>query len=1002
MLFRFIFIFIASFTFAFSEEVNFNFEIKPILSDKCYFCHGPDAENQKGDLRLDKAKTAHKVFKPHDLKNSEAWSRILSKDPDEVMPPPESNLTLTNKEKDLLKRWVEQGAKYEKHWAYISLPKKIDVPKVKNNSSTNAIDAFILNKLPKGLKQNELADPAVLARRASLILTGLPLKADLKEEFLKDPSEKAYAKLVDKLLKSESCAENLAVHWMDNSRFADSYGFQVDRTRDMTAWRDWVIQAFNHNMGYDKFITWQLAGDLIENPTRDSILATAFNRHHQQKSEGGSVDEEFRVEYVADRTHTAGTVMLGLTFECARCHDHKYDDISAKDYYRFFSFFNNIDESGLYSFFTPSAPTPALSLGTDAQVAQKKVLSASFQTKADELNLLESTLDKEYQQFISSKASVALPEALAYYSFDDLKGGFKNTISDNYHAKGAAKLVEGAKGKGIQLSGDDEIKLGTVGPYDRAKPFSVKLNLRVEQSYDRAVVFHRSRAWSDAASRGYELLIEGGKLSWALINFWPGNAIRVKSKSVFPLHSWENVTVTYDGSSKASGLKIFVNGAEQEVEVIKDHLTRKIYYNRNDKKGMPVIIGARFRDRGLKNGQVDEFYVYDKELFSSEVKALVKETKFEGIEKDVYLSRVNKQYIAKKEELKELRIKFNTLLDQEKEIMVMKELEETRKTYVLKRGLYSDPDPDQQVYPAGPQAVLPYTNSYAQNRLGLAKWLTDRKNPLTSRVVINRIWSIVFNQGIVSTLDDFGNQGTLPTHPKLLDWLSVEFMNSGWDIKHMLKWMVTSHAFKQASYASAEKLALDPSNLYYSFGPRRRLSAEMIRDQALFVSGQLSSRIGGGSENAETSKRRALYLQWKRNSPPPSMMIFDAPTRQLCTVKRETTSTPLQALVLLNRELYVDASKKLAENLVKKYKDEKQVMKELFSTLTGRVPDEKESEVLWGAYQDQLNLFKENEPRLAAFVNKKKFPTIKESRSWAAWSIISNMVMNLDDTITIR
>lgn len=995
MFLRSVFFIVMGLTSVVAEDVSFNFQIRPILSDKCFGCHGPDEENKKGDLRLDLASEAHKVFVPGKPDESEAWQRINTDDQDDVMPPPKSHLSLSEKEKELLLKWIQTGAKYEKHWAFTSLPETIPVPKLID--SNNAIDQFIQQKFPEGLSFNPEAEPRLLARRASLVLTGLPPDEKLMSAYLKHPTQEAYEAYIQALLESPSYAEHLAVSWMDYARFSDSYGFQVDRPRDMTAWRDWVIEAFDQNMPYDQFITWQLAGDLIPEPTHESILATAFNRLHQQKVEGGSIPEEFRTEYVADRTHTMGTVMLGLTFECARCHDHKFDDISQKDYYRLFSFFNNIDEAGLYSYFTSSMPTPTLRLG-DAAFQKKKQAAAEAVKKA------EASLRQHFNNLQPSIKTVTLPKPLAHYTFDDLKDGMKNKISGQYHASGHAKTVDGLQGGAIELTGDHEIKLGDLGKVDRAEPFSIRLNMKSPVKYDRAVVLHRSKAWTDAASRGYELLIEDGKLSWALIHFYPGNAIRVKTVEEAPVNVWYNVTITYDGSSRADGLEIYINGQKQKVEVIRDKLDKEIYYNKNKKADVPFLIGARMRDRGFKKGQVDELYYYQTELCEAEVLALHNGNQdILKTDRQHYASRYDKTYLDLEKQLLEKRQALNELLNQEREIMVMREMEQPRETYVLTRGLYNKPDLSKRVYASAPKAILPFTKEYPSNRLGLAQWLTDRRNPLTSRVAINRIWAQVFGKGIVQTPDDFGNQGELPTHPKLLDWLSVEFMNSGWDIKHMLKLMVMSKTFRQSSSIDQNKYMADANNDYYSYGPRRRLTAEMIRDQALYVSGKLNTKVGGQSENADSSRRRALYLHWKRNSPPPSMLIFDAPRRQVCSVKREATSTPLQALVLLNRDLYMNASKDMTYQLYQKHKGEpKTMLDSLYRDLMGRLPDDQEADICMQAYREQEQLFKQDESRYVAFADQYKFESLTEGKSWAAWSVVANLLLNHDDSITIR
>lgn len=990
------------------EKVSFNFQIRPILSDKCYFCHGPDHENRKAKLRLDTEEGAFKVLKKgrHPImkgtpEKSEVWKRIMTDDEDDIMPPSDSNLSLSSKEKDLIKKWIEQGAGYEKHWAFEKLPATVNIP-----SSTaklkNPIDNFIGKKLQEtGLKPNPPASKEILLRRASFVLTGLPPTVDKINEFLADNSAGAYEKAVDEMLKSKAYAEKLAVNWMDLSRFADTYGFQVDRPRDMTLWRDWVLKSFDANMPYDQFITWQLAGDLIPNPTKDSILATAFNRHHQQKVEGGSIEEEFRVEYVADRTHTAGTAFMGLTFECARCHDHKYDPISAKDYYSLFAFFNNIDEAGLYSFFSSATPTPALAMSNDSQKQKKAELEEKIASSLKALSAIKQSERQLFEQWKKLPKNTEVLGEIAKYDFDTPNDALKNQISDKYHGTGPKKIITDDNRNAIQLDGDSEVRFKDLGPYTRANPISLNLNLKIPDHKERAVIIHRSKAWTDAASKGWQVLIEDGQISWALIHFWPGNAIRVKTLAKAPINKWLKLTVTYNGSSKADGLKIYFDGVLQESEIVRDSLSKEIHYG---KSGIPVTIGARMRDRGFKNGLIDSFSFYNRELTIEDVKLLNQQNLNETELFAYYLNNHSKAYQAKLNELINHRLERNKVLNSLKEIMVMKELPKRRKTYVLKRGLYSAPDLEQEVQPAPPLEVLEFPKEFPRNRLGLAKWLTLPNNPLTSRVAVNRLWQMVFGSGIVNTPDDFGSQGALPTHPDLLDWLARKYVNDGWNTKAFLKLLVTSETFKQSSVTNNEKLKLDSYNQWLSFGPRRRLSAEMIRDMTLSTSGLLNSRFGGNSENASSSIRRGLYLYWKRNDPPADMLIFDAPRRQVCSVKRENTSTPLQALVLLNKDMYIKASKSLADKaLVKAQGSFEETLNHIFTSLTGRKPDSTENKILAEILKEQEDYFKNNPQVLSDFF-KGNNPGLKwkSKEQLAAWSVLTNTILNMDSTIILR
>ncbi|MBL9133084.1 MAG: DUF1549 domain-containing protein, partial [Verrucomicrobiaceae bacterium] len=534
-------------------KLRFNRDIRPILSDKCFHCHGPDAKKREADLRLDERAAAiqdgHIV--PGKPEKSLILERILSTDPDEIMPPPKSKLgQLTKAEAETLRRWISEGAEYEAHWSFV--PFEISDSKVVISDAAKRIDEIVSAGLKeRGLKLQPKAEVSTLRRRLHFDLIGLP-PSDLSDQ--SDASE-----VIPKLLQSPAFGEKWASDWLDVSRYADSYGFQVDRERDVWAWRDWVIKALNDNLPFDQFVTWQIAGDLLPDPTDEQILATAFSRLHQQESEGGSVEEEYRVEYVADRVQTFATAFLGLTFECARCHDHKFDPISQKEYYGLFSLFQNIDEAGLYSFFTPSPPTPTLMM----MDAPTKAKLAAVKAKVTEL-------EKKVPPHL------AAPDLdhgeIARFNFDKLD---KNTLANQIDAKtpatlkGENKLVPGHDGSAIEFTGDDAVDT-KVGNFQRHEPFSVSLWMQTPDVKERAVVFHRSRAWTDAASRGYELLIEEGKLKWSLIHFWPGNAISIRTKENIPLKKWLHVVVTNDGSSRADGLRIFIDGKPAAVDVIRD------------------------------------------------------------------------------------------------------------------------------------------------------------------------------------------------------------------------------------------------------------------------------------------------------------------------------------------------------------------------------------------------------------------------------------------------
>ena len=603
------------------KQVDFNFEIRPILSDKCFKCHGPDPRNRKAGLRLDTKEGAFgttesgsRAVVPGNLVDSELISRISSSDETERMPPKSLGRTLSSHEIDLLKRWVEQGAVWQVHWSFLP-PVAKPLPRVNDPSwCRNPIDGFVLARLDvERQKPTHEAGKERLLRRVTFDLTGLPPTIAEIDSFLADSSPGAYGRLVDRLLDSPRFGERMAVDWLDLARYADTFGYQSDVYRAMWPWRDWVVQAYNSNLPYDQFVTWQLAGDLVPQPTRPQILATAFNRHHRQTNEGGSIEEEFRVEYVADRTNTFATAFLGLTLECARCHSHKYDPITQEEYYRLFGFFNSIDESGLYSHFTSAVPTPTLLLTSaelDRAIAQseRKIKSAEA-----ELEALANRRRSAFDAWLASPGRklevVGLIGDFPLESIDSGQIANRAAAKRPGHASEDPQLVKGRVGKGLRLSGENNVTL-SLGNFDRFEPFSVALWIKTPDLKDRAVILHRSMSWTDAGSRGYQLLIEDGKLSVGLIHFWPGNAIGIKAREPLALDQWTHVAIAYDGSSRASGLCLYVNGMQASVEVVRDHLTKTITGGGNNQ----ITIGQRFRDRGFKNGLVDEIKIFDREI----------------------------------------------------------------------------------------------------------------------------------------------------------------------------------------------------------------------------------------------------------------------------------------------------------------------------------------------------------------------------------------------------
>ncbi len=1093
-------------------RVDFNYHIKPLLSDRCYTCHGPDEKARKGKLRLDTEEGAFKalddgmaVIKPGDAAHSELVRRITTNDEDDLMPPAKSNLKLTAEEIALLKRWVEQGAEWKKHWAFIPVD-EVPVPEVKNRKwPRNDIDRFVLARLDDAnLEPSPEATRERLLRRVSFDLTGLPPSLAEIDAFLADRSPDAFERVVDRLLASPAYGERMAVEWLDVARYADTYGYQADRFNHLWPWRDWVISAFNRNLPFNEFILWQIAGDLLDNATQEQKLATAFNRLHRQTNEGGSVNEEFRVEYNADRVHTTAGAFLGLTMECARCHDHKYDPISQKNYYQLFAFFNSTEESGLYSHFTDAIPSPTVMLYKDDAEKQKHhELKQTIIAKEQALLGYGASATAAFEKWLAeTKELPPVSGMIAHYSFDEVtKNATANLLGTNHTAKlsDSPKSVEGKFGQALQFDGEDAVKIDKFADFKRTDPFSFSLWLKIAEELPEIVVLHHQQAGSDSGFQGYQLVLEDGHASFALIHFWPGNAIKIRTPEKLKLHEWLQVGITYDGSSRAAGLNLFLNGQPVATEVVKDHLFKDFA------NGQPLALAARFRSRGFKDGLIDELKVFDRCLTTLEMTAIagvqarphpgppgvrpspgaetselptrpdiaqaIEASKLAAPEdgrtptqgegepilksatKDdlfsYYLANIDDDFSKQLAELKKLRDQENKLANSVKEIMGMGDLHTPRPTYVLKRGAY-DAHGD-TVEPATPESILPLDPKLPHNRLGLAKWLTDPQNPLVSRVLVNRYWQLFFGTGLVTTTDDFGSQGALPTHPELLDWLAKRFMepvapvegsivekggsstlqpfNSStgldWNLKALCKLIVTSATYRQSSQASPDLLARDPDNKLLARGPKNRLAAEMLRDGALAASGLLVQKIGGPSvkpyqpegiwEDTAGSKyepdkgdalhRRSLYTFWKRTAPHPMMTTFDASERNNCTVRRQVTSTPLQALVLLNDPQFTEAARRIGERAMKEGgANLSDRITFTFRLLTGRKPSSRELAVLRKLYDEQLALFRAQKENSEALAKVGESPADKslDTAEVAASTALASAILNFDEAILKR
>jgi len=1005
--------------------IDFRRDIRPILSDNCFQCHGPDSETREADLRLDVRDVALEAgaIVPGDAESSEVVARVFADDEDLRMPPAASNKSLTEAQKQLLREWIEQGAEYQTHWSFVPLPDHVDVPGVEDATGwiRTPLDAIVLDRLTeRGYAPAEPASREKWIRRVTFDLTGLPPTLTEIDAFLADDSPDAFERVVDRLLASAAYGERMAVDWLDAARYADTFGYQADRDMHVWPWRDWVIRALNRNLPYDDFLIWQMAGDLLDDATDEQRIATAFNRLHRQTNEGGSTAEEFRVEYVSDRVHTMGTAILGLTLECARCHDHKYDPVTQRDYYALSAFLANIDEHGLYSHFTETAPTPALPLYKDDQRTRHEEQLARIRAAEAELAaIVEAARDRFAAWRSSSGETIQLPAPTHSFDFEAAE------------VSGANQLVEGKTGQAIQFSGDDQFQCGDAGQFNRVTPFSFALWVKPAEHKPRSILLHYSRAAEDSAFRGYSLVLDDGYPTFSLIHFWPGNAIRVRATERVPLDEWSHLAVTCDGSSRADGLRIYVDGLPVQCDVVRDKLTRDITHRKDwgdsDAGGIKLALGARFRDVGFACGVMDELEIYDTELSPLEI-AVVAGSEVAPDEPSLfrhYLLRHDQPYRAARERLQQLRAEENEAFAAVRQLMVMREMNRPGFAFVLRRGDYTDRG--QRVGPDTPASVFEFPDEYPRNRLGLAMWLVDERNPLTARVAVNRFWRVFFGRGLVGTPEDFGSQGEMPSHPALLDWLARWFIDSGWDVKALCRMIALSATYRQSSVpADPSTYETDPQNRWLARGPAYRLSAEQLRDAALASSGLMAFKLGGPSvkpyqpaglwvesgtgktytqDHGERLYRRSLYTFWRRTAPPPSMLAFDATNREVCTARRERTTTPLQALVLLNDPQFVEAARVLAERLIHQFPDDvSERIATGFRQLTSRRPTSRELSVLDSLYNQQHERFTAATDEAVSFVSTGESPRDEQldPADHAATAVVVSTLMNFDESMTKR
>ncbi|MBX2923870.1 MAG: DUF1553 domain-containing protein [Chitinophagaceae bacterium] len=1020
------------------DRLDYNVHVKKILSDKCFSCHGPDSKKQKADLRLDVSETAYnkvtesglKAIKPGNVAQSEVVHRIVSSDPEYRMPTPDSHLMLTAAEKAVIIKWIEQGAVYKPHWAFTA-PGKSNPPKVHDTKWVrNDIDRFVLQKLEnEGLNPSPEADKETLIRRVSFDLTGLPPSIAEADAFLSDHSENAYEKMVDRFLQSPRYGERMAAYWLDVARFADSHGYLDDKHRDASPWRDWVIDAYNKNLPYDQFITWQLAGDLLPNATKEQILATGFNRNQKQNTEAGIIPEEFRVEYNVDRTNTLGTAMLGLTLGCAKCHDHKYDPVSQKDYYSLYAFFNRTFELGSsnYGNYHNMVPGPTLLL-TDA----------ADDHKIDSLHTVIKYLEQKNQPVKSQSPEKSLSQKIvAHLSFDQTETlkisagktatAFRNSVQPAFPAAASRqKSGKGIAGNALLLDEETFVNFQPygLGYFERYEPFAVSIWVKVPQKYEESAILHHSDS-RRYGFQGYDLMLFNNKVGFRLMHAYPHDALSIIADQEMDAGQWYHITASYDGSSRAAGMRIYINGKVVPVTVEYDHLKKNIRSFPDIHKASPLAglaFGARVLEKTMKGAALDEFCLFNNTLDESEAEWLYKS-------RSIALQRDPSTPLhVKPDSLMNARMQLAAAYDSVKEAMVMGDLPQPLTTHVLLRGVYDNYG--EEVRPGTPASVLPFPDSLPENRLGLAKWLFLPAHPLTARVAVNHVWEMYFGRGLVKTSDDFGNQGEMPSHPELLDYLSVLFRESGWNLKQLQKMILMSATYRQQSVITPELHERDPENILLARSSRYRMPAEMIRDQALAISGLLSPKIGGPSvypyqppglwealsdkswryvyklSEGEDLFRRSIYTIVKRSSPPPYMLIFDAPDRNFCTVKRPVSSSPLQALALMNDPTFIEASKFIATRAIKEggnSVDDKLSL--AFRLVTGRLPGKAESALLMEMYRAESDIFKKHPDKAKKILavgnaNMEQPASLEGLMEAAAYTNVTMALLNTDEFIT--
>ncbi len=1008
-----------------AEPVDFNRDIRPILSDKCFTCHGPDEKQRQAGLRFDKPEGISQPLESGeiavvagDVEKSALVQRITSPDESVRMPPADSEKQLTPREIELLMRWVKEGGQYAAHWSFLT-PKRPTVPAFDRPEFVrNPIDNFILRKLEQnGLQPNAEASKETLIRRVTLDLTGLPPTIEEIDNFLNDSSPDAYEKVVDRLLKSPRYGEQMGRYWLDAARYGDTHGLHLDNERSIWLYREWVIDAFNNNKRFDEFTIEQLAGDLLPERSIDQLVATGFNRCNVTTSEGGSINDEYYVRYAVDRVETTSTVFLGLSMGCAVCHDHKYDPLTMTDFYQMFAYFYSLTENAMDG--NQILPPPIVKVPTPEQEQQRTALDARI-----------AGLQQQIRDALAAIEYVdPTPEATTQPARQDFVW-IEDAVPTGANAQGNTPWEFVTKDGHPVHSGE---KSSTRTAEGLSQHFFTEANPPLEIGQDDVLFAY---VYLDPENPPKTIMLQFNDGSWEHRAVWgenlidwgqDGTASRQQMGALPKPGEWTRLEVPVAKVGLNAGSKL--NGWAFT------QFAGKVYWDRagintlTPQAGMPFESLARWDavQRGLQAkglpGEIANLIKIEPEKRNESQQTQLRNYFLEQV-----YSGSRETFGPLHAQLSQTQTERTNLENAIPGTLIMEDRKEPRQAYVLTRGEYDKPDKERPVQPNVPAALPPLPADAPANRLALAQWLVSEEQPLTARVTVNRFWQRYFGTGIVKTAEDFGSQGEWPSHPDLLDWLAVEFRESGWDVKGLQKLIVMSGAYRQSSRVDSDKLHVDPHNRFVSRGPRFRCDAEMVRDNALFVSGLLLERLGGKSvkpyqpaglweavgytdsntarfvqEHGDSLYRRSMYTFWKRTSPPPTMAIFDAPSREACTVRRERTNTPLQALALMNDTQFVEAARMFAQRILREGgTTSREQIVFAFRTATSRNPREEEITLLLNLLEQYRNDYTTRPEQAQALVSVGEFPRDAnlDAGLHAAWTLIANLLLNLDESVT--